>query len=104
MPFTRRHHHRTDSAKDLDQWSYSYITHAQSFAKYILDFWYSFLKFRSFNTVNEGSVDLRDSKLLAVKVGGLEKKVCCPAPAPLKPVGLDLSSPWVESFSKFHGQ
>ena len=35
---------------------------------------YLFKGFRSFNTVNMGSVGQRASKLLAVKVGGLKKK------------------------------
>ena len=33
-----------------------------------------FKRFRSFNSVNIGSVDERASKLLAVKVGGLMEK------------------------------
>ena len=57
-----------------------------------------FKKFRSFNAKDLGFVGQRAAKLLAVKVGGL-KKVCCLAPAPLKPVSLDSSSPVVESFS-----
>ena len=35
---------------------------------------YLFERFRSFNSVNTGFVDLRALKLLAVKVGGLKKK------------------------------
>ena len=35
---------------------------------------YLFKGFRSFNTVNMGSVGQKASKLLAVKVGGLKKK------------------------------
>ena len=40
----------------------------------ILIFCLLFKRFRSFNTVNIGSVDHRVSKLLAVKVGGVNKK------------------------------
>ena len=40
-------------------------------------------KSRSFDAKNFGSVDQRAAKLLAVKVRGLKKKVCRPAPAPV---------------------
>ena len=61
--------------------------------------------FRYFNTGNIGSVGQRAAKLLAVKVGGIKiKSAGRPALAPLKPVYSDLSSPGVESFSKFYGQ
>ena len=50
-----------------------------------------------------GSVGQRAAKLLAVNVGGLKKKVCLPAPAPLKPVGPGSNPGEVESFSKFDG-
>ena len=51
-----------------------------------------------------GSVGQRAAKLLAVNVGGLKKKVCCPATAPLEPVGPDFIPGKLESFSKFDGQ
>ena len=49
-----------------------------------------------------GSVGQRAAKILAVNVGGL-KKVCQPAPAPLKAVGPGSNPGEVESFSKFDG-
>ncbi len=48
-------------------------------------------------------VGQRASKLLAVKVGGLKKKSCSPALAPLEPISPDSSWTLVESFSKFEG-
>ena len=59
--------------------------------------------FRSFQTVNLGSVGQTAAKLLAFKLGGL-KKVCHPTPAPLEPVSQGSNPGEVESFSKFHGR
>ena len=62
-----------------------------------------FKRFRSFNTVNMGSVGQRASKLLAVKVEGFKKKVCQLAPATLKPVSPSSTVSGIKSFSKFDG-
>ena len=51
-----------------------------------------------------GSVGQRAAKLLAVNVGGLKKKVCQLAPAPLEAVCLGSNPGEVESFSKFDGR
>ena len=48
-----------------------------------------------------GSVGQRAAKLLAVNVGGLKKKVCHPALAPLEPVSQGSNPGEVEPFSKF---
>ena len=57
----------------------------------------------SFLTLNLRSLGQRATKLLTFKAWGL-KKVCCSAPALLKPVGPGSTLPWFESFSKFEGR
>ena len=62
---------------------------------------YFFKRFRSFNAKNLGSAGQRAVKLLAVKVGGLKRKVC--TSALFEPVGSSLTATGFELFSKFDG-
>ena len=57
--------------------------------------------FRTFHTINMGSVGQRAAKLLAVNVKGLKKKVYHPALALLEPVDPGLIPGEVKLFSKF---
>ena len=62
-----------------------------------------FIRFRSFNAENLGSVGQRAAKLLAVKFGGLKKKSAASAIPPkvcASAFGPGSSTPGVESFSK----
>ena len=59
--------------------------------------------FRTFHTINMGSVGQRAAKLLAVNVGGLKKSLPT-GPAPLEAVGLGSKPGEDKSFSKFDGR